>query len=355
MSNDDHIGRLLRVDEDLCRLEWPVPTPIERLHLGPRTCVVVAAGFEERAIAGLSRAQNASENFHVCLIRYRPLVEENRESELLQLCQKMNASVETVEYDREEPSGVGTSVAHCTRKFNEIFVDISGMSRLLIVQLIASIMEERRQFSILYTKALIYPPDEDEYIKKLSSSEFRPAFISSGIFEVVSTPELSSVSMMGGPIRLVSFPSFDPSQLANLVQEIQPTHNNVVHGVPPSPLLAWRRIAIEKLNKSTIGSLQRVEQHCVSTFDYRETVELILALYGKYSVFDRFVIAPTGSKMQSVAVGILRGALKDLQIVYPTPLEFIEPSRYTEGVDRTFRLSVKLPKDAHKIALEDAV
>ena len=353
MNSEHHIERLLRVDEHLSRLEWPCPTPIDRLFLGPRDCLVVAAGFEERAIAALSSARNVSKNFHVCLVRYRPPVEENRESQLLELCQEMHASVETIEYDREEPSGVGASVVFCTTKFEEIFIDVSGMSRLLIVQLIVGIMEERKRFNILYTKALTYPPEEHEFLERVSSSESRPAFITSGIFEIVSTPELSSVSMMGGPIRLVSFPSFDSSQLSNLVQEIQPTHNNVVHGVPPSPLLAWRRLAIEELNKSTIASLQRVEEHCVSTFYYRETVELILALYDKYSVFDRFVIAPTGSKMQAVAVGILRGALKDLQIVYPTPLEFIEPSRYTEGVERTFRLTVKLPNDAGKMDLDN--
>ena len=102
MSSDDHIARLLRVDEDLSRLEWPCPTSIERLPLGPRSCLVVAAGFEKRATAALLSARNVSDNFHVCLVRYRPPVKENRERELLQLCKEMHASVETVEYDREE-------------------------------------------------------------------------------------------------------------------------------------------------------------------------------------------------------------------------------------------------------------
>lgn len=351
MNSTGPSERLLRADEHLSRLDWPCATPIDGLFLSPRDCLIVAAGFEKRAIAALASARKMSENFHVCLVHYEPLIAENREDRLVELCQEMQASVEMIVYDREEPSGIGSSVVNCIRSIEEVFIDVSGMSRLLIVQLIVAITETRRRFNILYTKALTYPPVEHEFLERLSSSEFKPAFISSGIFEVVSAPELSSVSMMGGPIRLVSFPSFDSSQLSNLVQEIQPTHNNVIHGVPPSPLLAWRRVAIERLNASTIDSLQRVEEHCVSTFDYRETIELILALYDKYSVFDRFVIAPTGSKMQAVAVGILRGALKDLQIVYPTLLKFIEPARYTEGVEQTFRLTVEFPSSLNQVDL----
>ena len=90
-------------------------------------------------------------------------------------------------------------------------------------------------------------------------------------------------------------------------------------------------------------ALQRVEVHEASTLDYQETLNLILDLYKKHSAFDRILIAPTGSKMQAVATGILRGVLADLQIVYPTPLQFVDPSHYTEGVKQIFHLAVDLP------------
>ena len=35
-------------------------------------CFVAAMGFEERALAGLKRACEASQDFHVALIRYLP-------------------------------------------------------------------------------------------------------------------------------------------------------------------------------------------------------------------------------------------------------------------------------------------
>ena len=154
----------------------------------------------------------------------------------------------------------------------------SGMSRLLIVQTIVALVESRMKFHILYAEAEVYPPLEKEYKEAHKSDGPSPSFISSGIFEIVSSPELSSVAMLGGAIRLISFPSFDPIQLSNLVQEVQPTHNNVVRGIPPSEEMTWRTAAIDQLNKSTVGALQRVEAHTVSTLDYRATLNLILGL-----------------------------------------------------------------------------
>ena len=96
--------------------------------------------------------------------------------------------------------------------------------------------------------------------------------------------------------------------------------------------MAWRTDAIDQMNHSTVTTLQHVEVHEVSTIDYRKTLKLILDLYKRYSAFDRIVIAPTGSKMQAVAIGIVRGVLGDLQIIYPTPLQFLNPGHHTEGV-----------------------
>ena len=331
MNNDESAFVLLRDDERLRLVDWPELAQTESLSVNRKSCLVLAAGFEDRSLTALSTICRSSHEFHVCLIRYLPFLEQNRESQIVTMCRDAGASVEILEYDREQPAGIGADIAQSLESCDEVYIDISAMSRLLIVQTIVGVMEVRRTIQIVYTEALSYPPEEQEFLDGISTEGPAPTFLSSGILEVVSTPELSSVSMMGRPIRLVSFPSFDKTQLSNLVQEIQPTHNDVVHGVPPSGHLSWRSEAIDRLNEATISSLQHVDVHEVSTLDYRETILLILRLYEKYAAFDRIVIAPTGSKMQAVAIGILRSALPDLQIVYPTPLEFVNPSRYTEG------------------------
>ena len=340
MSNEDVPEVPLRLDEHLSEKRWSRLLPIHEISVGSQDCIIICAGFEDRALAGLELACRASKSFHVILIRYLPRVEENQGLTTIEFCREHRLEFTEFVYDRENPTGMGIFLAEYVSRFNAVFVDISGMSRLLIVQIIVALVREQREFGVIYTEAKVYPPLEQEYEDLNALDGLSTSFISSGIFEVVSTPELSSVSMLGEAIRLISFPTFDYVQLSNLVQEIQPTHNDVIHGVPPSREMSWRTAAIEHLNEPTIRALQRVTIHSVSTLDYRDTLDLLLQLYGNYSVFDRIVIAPTGSKMQSVAIGILRGTLADLQIVYPTPLKFVDPDRYTEGVKQIYGLTI---------------
>lgn len=325
---------LLRTDERLASFGWPEVKPVDELSLGSEDCFVAGVGFEDRALAGLHLACETSEEFGVIGLHYLPKVEENREAEFAEICQANRLAAENIIYDREDPAGIGLTVGEHTSQFERVYLDISGMSRLLIVQLLAELLRRRASVCLIYTEAEVYPPLEHEFVGSHHNGTESPSYLSSGIFEIVSSPELSSVSMLGSAIRLISFPSFDPSQLSNLVQEVQPTHNDVINGIPPYEDLAWRASAIRKLNGSTVNGLKRATFHDVSTFDYRETLDLLLRIYDQYAVFDRLVVAPTGSKMQAVAVGIMRGVLEDVQIVYPTPLQFLEPSRYTEGVKR---------------------
>ena len=326
--------------EVLRSLDWPRLQPVDEVILQPGGCLVLAAGFEDRALAAIGSASDVCKEFSVVLIRYLPELVENREDEVIALCRKHSLDVHEVVYDRRCPSGIGLSVLDVVSKFQDIVIDVSAMSRLLLVQLIVSVLEARLEFEVIYTEANVYPPSKSDYVGALTSGSISPSFLSSGVFEVVSTPELSSTAMLGGSIRLISFPSFDHSQLANLVQEVQPSQNDVVNGVPPRQDMAWRRRAIRDLNRSTLKSIQRSTMFDASTLDYRETLTLILAIYEQHSAFDRIVIAPTGSKMQSVAVALARGVLGDIQICYPTPMRFVDPSRYTEGVRQTYSLRV---------------
>ena len=340
MDSQDEPATLLRLDERLALLEWPELSRIDEIVIRSGDCLVVAMGFEDRAVAGLSKACKGSRGFDVGLVKYLPRIAENREPAFLEISRAHSLETRQFEYDRECPSGMGQSLADYAAEFDKVYVDISGMSRLLIVQIVVVLVQKGKEFDILYSEAEVYPPLQEAYEEARVDDGGNPSFISSGIFEVVSSPELSSVAMLGSSIRLISFLSFDPRQLSNLVQEIQPTHNNVVHGRSPHAEMAWRTDAIAQMNADTVNMLRRVEVHEASTLDYRITLRLILELYKRYSAFDRIVVAPTGSKMQAVAVGIVRGVMEDIQIVYPTPREYLDPARYTEGVKEIFRLSV---------------
>ena len=73
---------------------------------------------------------------------------------------------------------------------------------------------------------------------------------------------------------------------------------------------------------------------------YRETLRILIEKYRERSMFDRLVVAPTGSKMQAVAVALFRAALYD--VFYPTPQIFTEPDRYTVGARRLYELDLPI-------------
>lgn len=343
---------LLRLDEQLGNIEWPEPCIIDVPLVRSGDCLVACAGFEDRSVEALHRVcDHGFKDFELILITYQPHYSENLDNSIRKICQDCDIRIVDVVYDRENPSGVGNEVVKLVNEFDRIFVDISGMSRLLIVQIVVALLGiiHRRPIPIvlLYSEARIYSPTkdqiEDDQNNSLKTSGVTSlSYMSSGIFEVATDPALSSVAMLGSEIRLVAFPSFDPIQLKNLIQELQPTYTDLVYGIRSALVNRWRKEAIRKLNRSiisTLGSRSRCFES--STLDYRETLRLLLEIYGERSMFDRILIAPTGSKMQAVAVGILRAVLYDVQIVYPTPREFTQPARYTLGVRRLY--SVDLP------------
>jgi hypothetical protein len=96
--------------------------------------------------------------------------------------------------------------------------------------------------------------------------------------------------------------------------------------------------AIKSLNQTE--KILGCEDFEASTLDYRETLALLLDIYSNHGATERLVISPTGSKMQTVAVGIFRAFMDDVRVVYPVPHSFPTPSNYTVGVRQLYCFSL---------------
>lgn len=312
--------------------------PTDTVSFKSDDTLILCAGFEDRTIKAFDLSiQSGRIGFSIVIIEYLPEVHENKIDEIINKCKKSGISFKRLIYDRQNPSGFGNKLLGILKPDNgRIFVDISGMSRLLIVQILNVLGQPPFNFSkisILYTVALEYPPTENEVndaiAKKEEDSFYSAMFLSSGIFPLTVVPELSSVSLEGQPIRVVAFPSFNPNQLAALRTEVQASFFTLIHGIPPLKENAWRPQKIKALNRTEeITNREDIE---ISTLEYQETLTVLLDIYDKYGVMERIIIAPTGSKMQAVAIGIFRAFMDDIQIVYPTPRLFTEPKEYTKG------------------------
>ena len=323
-----------RWDERLAEMVWPGVRQLTLESFNAGDVVVLCGGFEERASSLLERLiQGGRTDVIVVLVSYLPSYTENRYDDLHTVASNAGMEVRRCVYDRRSPAGGGERVVECVRGASHVHVDISGMSRLLIVQLVVALTQAGLPVTVAYGEAAQYSPTEEEFRNRFESlsGEATLDFLSSGVFEVAATPELGSVAMLGEGTRLVVFPSLEAVQLKNVLQEVQPTYVDVIYGLPPAKENEWRRVAAEEINRGALRRQVGVTMHETSTFDYRETIGALLRIYADRSVFDRILVAPTGSKMQAVAVGLVRSVLTDIQVVYPTPQRLMT-SAYTSGL-----------------------
>src|ERR1035441_8750950 len=355
--------RILRIDERLAALIKPTIQSIDTIPIGSGDVLIVCAGFEERAVGILRSVTRNSSGFKVLIIEYLPPYADNQIDELLGICRESKLEYERLTYDRKKPAGFGEIlVQRLGDMAQRVFLDISGMSRLLIVQTLVALRVSGRKFEqcfIVYTEAKIYPPTQEDVGKAIQESDrdpmFAALFLSSGVFEITIVPELSAASLGANQSRLVFFPSFNADQLIALRHDLQPSRYAYIHGIPPRKENKWRTQAIIRLNHIgktkcetnaettqsceasagwSTGSSNREENFETSTFDYRETLECLCKIYANHGMRDRLLVSPTGSKMQVVAVGLFRAFVEDVQIVYPTPRVFTEPKNYTTGIGK---------------------
>ena len=337
--------RVLRVDERLRQEVHPELEAIAVPDVGRGDVLLTCAGFEDRASETLRRAVSAGrEGFRVVCVEYVPRLEENRKEEVEVLCGGVGCRPEWVTFHRAHPAGAAERILAHVGQGERLYVDVSGMSKILIVQLTAAVVRGGRLESteILYCSARDYRPGAHEVERRLAEeADFLglTMFVSGGVFGLTVVPELSSVAMQGQPIRAIVFPSWNTMQLAAVCSEMQASYFTVVHGDPPSEENKWRRRAIRKLNR--MDGLAAADEVGVSTLDYRETLDLVWGVYGERGSVEKLVVVPTGSKMQSVAVGLACGYLRDVQVVYPTPRVFAAPADYTQGVGALYRLPLR--------------
>ncbi len=335
MHNEERrIEVVSRADERLASVRWDLPRyfgSADVEHDGG-SVLVLCGGFEDRALGALS-SFGATKDLTVVLVRYRPEYQSNKDDAVRRWSRESGVKLRECSYDRQSPAGGGEEIVGHLGTAKHVYVDVSGMSRLLVVQVVVALVRAGRPFTIVYAEADEYYPTESEFRERAGGGQHDRSvdFLSSGIFEVAATPELGSVAMLGEATRLVVFPSMETVQMKNLLQEVQPTYVDAIYGLWPRDQDRWRCAAAKQLNARELQGQTGVSEHEASTLDYTDTLRVLLGIYAERSMFDRMLVAPIGSKMQAVAVGIVRSVLTDLQVVYPTPQE-LKADHYTKGV-----------------------
>ena len=315
-----------------------------RLHQGE--LFIAAGGFEERVFkfSRMLQPYNATQN-EALLLDYCPCDSKNKCKELNSVLLNKGLQVTCIPYDRYEPEGFDTNIKTILRnaQINAVCLDISGMSRLAIMIIIDVIRELNLSLRIVYAEALHYAPSETDFNKaKAAGQQHLPtSFIHTGVYDVLHVGRLSSIRMQNHATLLIAFDSFNEALCQVLVNDIKPSNIILINGRPPRQELKWREEATAYVHKYLRQEWSMEKDNdplkVTSTLYYNETYELLATLYWNFSGTHRIILAPTGSKMQTIGSYLLRAIHDDVHIEYPTVQGFFA-DKYSTGVRETWQL-----------------
>lgn len=297
-----------------------------------KTLLVCAEGFEDRGLAFIQSV--SSRKFSkIFVLTYQP-TKKSRLPELMEACKaRSNLEPRVIEYDRFHPAvfedEFRREIHEVFRKVEEVIVDISVMSKLMILIILAALRDYRGKVRIIYSEPIDYAPTKEEYARHRKSLRLATNLPSYGVHDVVRTPILTSAVMQRSPALIVAFTSFNEQLIRALLSNFNPTHLFLISGVPPT--LSWREEATREIHADILNDYRvdnptdtegRLERRS-STLQYAETFSVLGDIYRQYCVVNRIVLAPTGSKMQALGCALLKLCCPDVHIEYPTPESYL--------------------------------
>lgn len=306
------------------------PVDFAALRNPKKRMLILAEGFEERSNSFISGCSEVSfDKIVVC--RYVP-EKESKYTILKSIIKESHkaSSVSELVFNRYNPFEFENALSILFSDmglYDEIVLDISVMSKYMIIQIMCSLAAYNNNLIVIYTEPESYAPSEKEFETNIVGSGQDAAALlpSCGVHDIVRTPLLTSLVMQKSPAILVSFLSFNEQLIRALLSEFNPVHLFLINGVPPE--LSWREKAMAIIHKRILTEYQSdnpVDENGLpkrksSTLWYKETFNILSDIYKTYCVTNRIVVSPTGSKMQAVGTSLIKMCCQDIHIEYPTP------------------------------------
>lgn len=311
---------------------------------------IVSPGFEDRTMA-FSEVIHTSSDARAIILEYKPYDPNNRLSDVKLVFSGFGIEIsnnDILEYDRFMPGDFENRLYRrlLVHKSSRIIVDISTMSKLEIILVLGVCKKINADVIIFYAEAEVYGPSQLEFEDARKKEKIhQPSLqIFTGVHGVVRVNSLASVAMQGQPTAAIVFMSFNDALTQVLLNTVYPSRLFLINSRPPvhtwrEEATAWIHEQVRReweydnpVDKST-GNVLRV----ASTFDYRETVSLLLQLYWELSVNHRILLAPAGSKLQALGCFLAKTLHPDIHIEYPSPKGFFP--HYSSGIGGKWMIS----------------
>ncbi len=340
----------------------------ERSHL------VLAGGFEDRVLGFLEMISSSKDDLRhkftgISVINYLPFDSKNesKREKVMSILKKMRFKSQDIHeyyFDRENPAEFIETSKNLLQSVNGVeyvYLDISGMSKILILYLLHILWKENNPFSIIYTRAAEHGPTKEEYKKLLEKGDFGQDILMellfSGVYEPMIPSEFKGSGSLGGSRALIGFLGYNKRQTIGAAAIVPYQLFIPVVGIPSKPKWKWKMDALLKINNSglltsgqLISNIPEIEisdkskkiasigeyRINVSMFDYKETIRTLIWIREVHRYSHFLTIAPFGSKMQTLGIFIFTKLYPETQIVYASPKDF--HPRYSKGIENVYEI-----------------
>ena len=296
-------------------------------------CGLKDAGYTTRRAVYFSYATNLDDNrvnlpaleSHLCTI--------SSQVEMME--------ADTTDFPNKLRSLLELTMSEAQGKPPRITLDISVAANRLLLRCVTALLEYDVCLRIIYSEAAIYHPTEAEYSQEPSKWRSDDMLgLERGVSEVLHSIDHPGHGLDPLPDCVILFPSFKSERSKAVVSFVDPAllanpSGKVVWllGVPHLDEDIWRLNAMKTIN----GIGRTDNQYEVSTFDYKETMQILERLHAEKSESHTITVSPLGSKLQALATALFCYIHPDVRVVFSTPKEY-NAAQYSDGCKNIWEL-----------------
>ena len=315
--------------------------------------LVVAAGFEDRALQMLKTAEFAADACCI-ILKYRNRLRENEEAfaKYQELAHEkfglkrtfiIETGLDDIDCFSARLSGLLNDLP---RSLYRSAIDVSGCTAYLIC-LVIKCLRERFPFGsqkVFYTSAKNYLPTSEEYegMRAKAGGEDIKSLPRSMALEMsrnLVIDEFAGHRSRDARSCLVIFAGYEIHRSSGVIDAVNPALLLLLYGRPGSLGLEWRTELSRQLHRH-FENTRRTAIEVVSTLDPLEALALLERYYAFLTDEYDLVISPICSKMNSVAAYLFWERYGEVQLTFPLPIGY-DPKNGPTGVDTTYCLDLR--------------
>jgi hypothetical protein len=308
---------------------------------------IAAAGFEDRVLRGAERVRDLRVRLTAAVtLEFRHRAIPANDAHLAILEDTLRGQVRSGCLLRRQIEVV-ESLWGDLSKGQEVLIDISGMPHSIVLRTLRSASHHGIKPIVLYTEAATYYPAHEEAMKYLKYSDNEMAFYHASQQEdaEVMYAGMATVNTIRGyegrlsptePTVIILFPTFKRTRTSAILGELEVQRKVFFIGKPVRRDLRWRMRAMEIINFDLIDPTTDLVRH-VSTLSPVDTYSALTGLFAEEVISPRHnvLIAPHGSKMQTIGVWLFCEANQFVRAIASYPREYF-PAKYSVGWRESF-------------------